>query len=33
MIGISVMHTRHCEVNQEPKPRMWRARLFKRLLQ
>jgi hypothetical protein len=33
MIGVSVMHTCHSEVNEEPKPRMWRARLCKRLLQ
>jgi hypothetical protein len=32
MVGVPVMHTRHCEVNEESKSRMWRARLRKRLL-
>jgi hypothetical protein len=32
MVRVPVMYTRHCEVNEEPKPRMWRARLRKRLL-
>jgi hypothetical protein len=33
MIGVPVMHTRDCEVNEEPEPRMRRARLRKRLFQ